>query len=91
MEICTNSAGMFFVDIWKKRCIFAKYFMALVGVITGDIVDSTKIEGDGRTKLLSVLRSLLSQTLGDGVVSSDIFRGDSFQVVVVNASLDSAI
>ena len=64
--------------------------MALIGVITGDIVDSTKIEGDGRTKLLSVLRPLLSQTLGEGVVSSDIFRGDSFQVVV-NASLDSAI
>jgi hypothetical protein len=62
----------------------------LIGVITGDIVDSTKIEGDGRTKLLSVLRSLLSQTLGDGVVLSDIFRGDGFQVVV-NASLDSAI
>lgn len=64
--------------------------MALIGVITGDIVDSTKIEGDDRTKLLSVLRSLLSQTLGEGVVSSDIFRGDGFQVVV-NASLDSAI
>ena len=27
--------------------------MALIGVITGDIVDSTKIEGDGRTKLLN--------------------------------------
>ena len=80
MEICTNSAGMFFVDIWKKKCIFAKLFMALIGVITGDIVDSTKIEGDDRTKLLSVLRSLLSQTLGEGnVSSSDIFRGDSFQ------------
>ena len=64
--------------------------MALTGVITGDIVDSTKIEGDDRTKLLSVLRSLLSQTLGEGVVSSDIFRGDGSQVVV-NASLDSAI
>ncbi len=64
--------------------------MALIGVITGDIVDSTIIEGDDRTKLLSVLRSLLSQTLGEGVVSSDIFRGDGFQVVV-NASLDSAI
>ena len=64
--------------------------MALIGVIMGDIVDSTKIEGDDRTKLLSVLRSLLSQTLGEGVVSSDIFRGDGFQVVV-NASLDSAI
>ena len=90
MEIWSNRAGMFFVDIWKKRCIFAKLFMALIGVITGDIVDSTKIEGDDRTKLLSVLRSLLSQTLGDGVVLSDIFRGDGFQVVV-NASLDSAI
>ena len=90
MEIWSNRAGMFFVDIWKKRCIFAKLFMALIGVITGDIVDSTKIEGDDRTKLLSVLRSLLSQTLGEGVVSSDIFRGDGFQVVV-NASLDSAI
>ena len=64
--------------------------MALIGVITGDIVDSTKIEGDDRTKLLSVLRSLLSQTLGDGVVLSDIFRGDGFQVVV-NASLDLVI
>ena len=64
--------------------------MALIGVITGDIVDSTKIEDDGRTKLLSVLRSLLSQTLCEGVVSSDIFKGDGFQVVV-NASLDSAI
>ena len=90
MEIWSNRAGMFFVDIWKKKCIFAKLFMALIGVITGDIVDSTKIEGDDRTKLLSVLRSLLSQTLGEGVVSSDIFRGDGFQVVV-NASLDSAI
>ena len=90
MEIWSNRAGMFFVDIWKKKCIFAKLLMALIGVITGDIVDSTKIEGDGRTKLLSVLRSLLSQTLGEGVVSSDIFRGDGSQVVV-NASLDSAI
>ena len=90
MEIWSNRAVMFFVDIWKKRCIFVFFFMALIGVITGDIVDFTKIEGDGRTKLLSVLRSLLSQTLGEGVVSSDIFRGDGFQVVV-NASLDSAI
>ena len=60
--------------------------MALIGVITGDLVDSTKIEGDDRTKLLSVLRSLLSHTLGEGVVASDIFRGDGFQVVVANAS-----
>ena len=38
--------------------------MALIGVITGDIVDSTKIAGDDRTKLLSVLKLLLSQTSG---------------------------
>ena len=43
MEIWSNRADMFFVDIWKKKCIFAKLFMALIGVITGDIVDSTKI------------------------------------------------
>ena len=57
-----------------------------IGVITGDIIDSTKILEEGyRDKLLSTMH-LAIQEMTDyklwGRVKIEIFRGDSFQITV---------
>ncbi len=57
-----------------------------IGVITGDIIDSTKILEEGyRDKLLSTMH-LAIQEMNDyklwGRVKIEIFRGDSFQITV---------
>ena len=54
--------------------------MGLIGVVTGDIVDSTNVSVADRDRLLSVLDALLSNSVPQGEGDSDIFRGDSFQI-----------
>ena len=60
--------------------------MALIGVLTGDIVGSTKIEGNDRDFLLSLIKSLLLQNADRETGAVDIFRGDSFQLVLSSAA-----
>ena len=60
--------------------------MGLIGVVTGDIVDSTSVSVADRDRLLSVLDSLLSNSIPQGKSNSDIFRGDSFQIKLCQPS-----
>lgn len=54
--------------------------MGLIGVITGDIVDSTNVSITDRDRLLSVLDSLMANSVPHGESNSAIFRGDGFQI-----------
>jgi len=54
--------------------------MGLIGVVTGDIVDSTNVSVEDRDRLLSVLDSLMANLVPNGERNSAIFRGDSFQI-----------
>ena len=54
--------------------------MGLIGVVTGDIVNSTNISVSDRDRLLSVLNALLANSVPLGERNSAIFRGDSFQI-----------
>lgn len=54
--------------------------MNIGAIITGDIVDSTKLSLEDRRVMLDVLRSLPSVLSPIQDVSIDIFRGDSFQI-----------
>lgn len=60
--------------------------MALIGVLTGDIVGSTRIEGGDRDLLLSLIKNLLLQNARPEEGATDIFRGDSFQLVLPTAT-----
>jgi len=60
--------------------------MQIQGVITGDIVDSTKIESNKRTDLLLALKETIADINEyiDKSVKAEIYRGDSFQIVIPN-------
>jgi hypothetical protein len=64
--------------------------MGYIGIITGDIVNSTEILKSGhRDELLGVLKNTVNEV--NSVYQSDdvkmeIYRGDSFQIVVKNFS-----
>lgn len=62
--------------------------MGWIGVITGDIVDSTEILSSGnRDRLLDILHSTISNvnTLAIANARIEIYRGDSFQIITDNA------
>lgn len=54
--------------------------MKIGAIITGDIIDSTKLSLKDRGVMLDVLRSIPSVLSPIQDVSIDIFRGDSFQI-----------
>ncbi len=60
--------------------------MKLYAVITGDVVDYTKLSPSHQQKLLNVLKAsfevVRKRTGQSGVVSFDMFRGDSFQGII---------
>lgn len=58
-------------------------------IITGDIVDSTKLTLEGRNIMLNKLYTIPDVLSPVQTVSIDIFRGDSFQIGISNA--DSAL
>lgn len=60
--------------------------MQIQGVITGDIVDSTQIEPNMRAKLLSAIKNTVADINKyiDSEVQVEIYRGDSFQILVPN-------
>lgn len=75
--------------------IFAqKIFRMKIGaLITGDIVDSTKMAAEERNTMLYVLQSLPEMLLPLTKINLEIFRGDSFQIKVEDAvrSLSAAL
>ena len=73
----------------KIPIIFAYKFpnMKIGAIITGDIVDSTKMIADERESMLHMLQSLPDLLLPISGMSLEIFRGDSFQIRVHEASL----
>lgn len=56
------------------------------GVITGDIVRSTAIAAEWRNRLYDSLSDVINNHYGIGKDRFEIFRGDSFQIVVDDAS-----
>lgn len=67
--------------------------MKIGAIITGDIVDSTKMVADERNSMLLMLQSLPSLLLPLTKIDLEIFRGDSFQIRVSNpvVSLTAAL
>lgn len=58
--------------------------MKIGAIITGDIVDSTKMVADERNFMLRTLQSLPEMLLPLTKIDLEIFRGDSFQIRVAN-------
>ena len=59
--------------------------MKLLGVITGDIVASRKLDVTNRDKLYSDIKKFLSMLKSEGRLTTyEMFRGDSIQCVVNN-------
>ena len=55
---------------------------ALIAVITGDLVGSSKLSGDAFSQVIINLERLLKSFRARYNAAFDIFRGDSFQLVV---------
>lgn len=65
--------------------ICAKFQIMKIGVIiTGDIVDSTKMLAEERCSMLRMLQSLPELLSPLTIIDLEIFRGDSFQIRVGN-------
>ena len=87
------------VDMQPKKVAISKYnayicrkeytLMKSGAIITGDIVDSTKLTLEGRNIMLNKLYTIPDVLSPVQTVSIDIFRGDSFQIGISNA--DSAL
>ncbi len=60
--------------------------MKIGAIITGDIVDSTKMTAEERATMLRLLQSLPVLLSPLGKTDIEIFRGDSFQVKVAEPS-----
>lgn len=58
--------------------------MKIGAIITGDIVDSTKMVAEERNSMLRMLQSFPDLLLPLTKIDLEIFRGDSFQIRVVN-------
>lgn len=69
--------------------IYTKIQIMKIGaIITGDIVDSTKMVAEERNSMLRMLQSLPDLLLPLTKIDLEIFRGDSFQIRV-GRSVDS--
>lgn len=60
--------------------------MNYVAIITGDIVDSTKMTAEERASMLQLLQSLPEWLFPTCKTNIEIFRGDSFQLKIVEPS-----
>lgn len=58
--------------------------MKIKGVITGDIIQSTHIDPADRSLLLDTINNIVYDTEKWGNVRLDIYRGDSFQIIINN-------
>lgn len=61
---------------------------AFTGVLTGDIVFSTRLDAGGREVLARALEETADAMQGAGIplLTSNLFRGDSFQLVLQDAT-----
>ena len=71
----------------KKNIIFApeliKLFKFMIkGVITGDLVNSTNIAAEWRQTVLDTLNVCVADFLPQTLCKLEMYRGDSFQIVV---------
>lgn len=57
------------------------------GVITGDIVDSSLIPNEWKSTIISVLENVISDFNPSASSKLEMFRGDSFQIVVGDKSM----
>jgi len=61
--------------------ICTKFLIMKIGaIITGDIVDSTKMVAEERNSMLRMLQSFPELLLPLTKIDLEIFRGDSFQI-----------
>lgn len=74
------------VDIIKLKYTFGTepslHTMDIKGVITGDIVNSTAIEPQNKQKLIESIQTLATELQAISQLKLEIFRGDSFQLLV---------
>lgn len=56
--------------------------MEFKAIITGDIVNSSNILGDDRTMILKAINELPSKLNQLGLAGVEIYRGDSFQMII---------
>jgi len=56
------------------------------GVITGDIINSTKLDVSSYQSLTSSINETISELASLSAMSIDFFRGDSFQIIVDSPS-----
>lgn len=61
------------------------------GIITGDIVDSTLIPNEWKANINDLLDKVISDFATQSAASIEMFRGDSFQIIVEQASATLAI
>ncbi|WP_455638728.1 hypothetical protein [Parabacteroides sp.] len=59
--------------------------MKIKGVITGDIIRSTQIAPADRALLLDTLYSIVHSAEQWGKIRLEVFRGDSFQIIIENS------
>lgn len=55
-----------------------------VGIITGDVIGSSAIKSNDRKVLLYTINSIVNELHRLSPIKMDIFRGDSFQIMVNN-------
>lgn len=71
----------------KKSATFAsiKYFIMAKGVITGDLINSTNIATEWRRAVVDALNTCVSDFMSLTPIKTEMYRGDSFQIVVDKA------
>ena len=85
-SLITQNQGNIF-DFPKENIIFApeliKLFKFMIkGVITGDLVNSTNIAAEWRQSVLDALNVCVADFLPLTLCNLEMYRGDSFQIVV---------
>lgn len=58
--------------------------MDIKGIITGDIIKSSTIQPEKRTLLLDAIHMLTKELKTLSALQAELFRGDSFQIIVDN-------
>lgn len=61
--------------------------MDIYGIITGDVVGSTKLNGEDRNSLIEILKQTIDKISSkeEKALEFEMYRGDSFQVKVAHA------
>ena len=77
---------------YYKYIIFAKNIVMMIkGIITEDIVDSYIIPNEWKSKISETLNKVISDFRKPSPLNIEMFRGDSFQIIVEKPSSALAI